>query len=182
MTATAIAAIATEDPIGMLLAEHRMILQVLGEAERERQRLEATGLLRTGIWHDVLRFLREFDLGIHHQKEDRLLFHELEHCGLSLSQGPTTVLRDEHRRMEHWQGRLEAAVAQRDLPRIAAAAGNYVELARTHILKENQIVFPLTRRLLSPAQLADLHRQFLPLTTTMSLDAWLPSRASTHDV
>lgn len=182
MTATSMAALATEDPIGILLAEHRTILQVLAEADRERARLEHTGILRTGLWQDVLRFLREFDLGVHHQKEDKLLFRELEACGLSTNNGPTTVLRDEHRRMEHWQHRLETAIAQRDAPRIAAAAASYCDLARTHILKENQIVFPLSRRLLSQQQLAMLHGAFTPLAADLRLDRWLPSLAQSFDV
>jgi hemerythrin-like domain-containing protein len=182
MTATSPAALATEDPIGILLAEHRTILQVLSEADRERARLEHTGILRTGLWHDVLRFLREFDLGVHHQKEDNLLFRALEGCGLSPNNGPTTVLRDEHRRMEHWQGRLEHAIHHRDAPRIAAAAANYCDLARTHILKENQIVFPLSRRLLAPQQLAMLHAEFVPLAAELRIDRWLPSLAQSYDV
>ena len=182
MTATSPAALATEDPIGILLTEHRTILQVLSEAYRERARLEETGILRVALWQEVLRFLREFDLGIHHQKEDRLLFRELEGCGLSAHNGPTSVLRDEHRRMEHWQGRLEHAVAHRDAPRIAAAAANYCDLARTHILKENQIVFPLARRLLSPPQIALLQAEFAPIRADLRVDRWLPSLAQSYDV
>ena len=182
MTASETATIATEDPIGILLGEHRTILQVLAEADRERARLQYTGILRTGFWQDVLRFLREFDLGMHHQKEDRLLFRELEDCGLSPGLGPTTVLRDEHRRMEHWQGRMEQALVHGDLPRLDAAAGNYVDLARSHILKENQILFPLTRRLLRPDQLRRLHDAFQSLGLVQTLDHWLPSRLASYDV
>lgn len=182
MTATSPAAIATEDPIGILLTEHRTILQVLSEADRERARLEQTGILRTTLWHEVLCFLRDFDHGIHHLKEDRLLFSELEGCGLSVHNGPTSVLRDEHRRMEHWQGRLEHAVAHRDAPRIAAAAASYCDLARTHILKENQIVFPLARRLLAPTQISLLQTEFAPITADLRVDRWLPSLAQSFDV
>jgi hemerythrin-like domain-containing protein len=163
----------TDDPIELLLGEHRTILQVLDEIERERARLEGDGILRDVFWRDVLHFIDEFDTNLHHQKEEQLLFPALEEAGLSATSGPTAVLRDEHRRTQFWRQRLEQALVARDRPRVGAAAASYVDLVRSHVMKENQILFPLARRLLTAEQLERLHRAFRPFAADQSLRYWL---------
>lgn len=163
----------TDDPIEVLLGEHRTILQVLDEVERERARLEGDGVLREVFWRDLLHFIDEFDANLHHQKEEQLLFPALEASGLSATSGPTAVLRDEHRRAAFWRQRLEQALIARDRLRVAAAAASYVDLVRLHVLKENQILFPLARRLLTPEQLERLHREFRPFAADQRLRYWL---------
>ncbi|MBM4060249.1 MAG: hypothetical protein FJ265_03995 [Planctomycetes bacterium] len=164
---------ATDDPIDVLLGEHRTILQVLDEVERESRRLEATGVLRESFWQDLLRFCDEFDAGLHHQKEEHLLFPALEASGLSPTTGPTAVLRDEHLRSRFWRQRIEQALQQRDRARLLAAAGSFLDLNRAHVLKENQILFPLARRLLQPGDLARLHREFRLLAADQRLGCWM---------
>lgn len=167
----------TDDPIDVLLGEHRTILRVLDEVERESRRLEQEGMLREAFWQDLLRFCTEFDAGLHHQKEEQLLFPLLE---LPLpgshrldGSGPTKVLRDEHLRCQFWIRRIEQALQQRDRNRLAAAASSYLDLVRMHILKENQILLPLARRLLTVDQRERLHREFRLLTGDQRLSHWL---------
>lgn len=164
---------ATDHPIDVLLGEHRTILQVFDEVDRECRRLEANAPLRETFWQDVLRFCDEFDAGLHHQKEEHLLFPLLETNGLSRTSGPTAVLRDEHLRSRFWRNRLEQALRQRDRTRLLAAAASYLDLSRAHVLKENQILFPLARRLLSADDVERLHREFRLLSADQRLSQWL---------
>jgi hemerythrin-like domain-containing protein len=163
----------SDSAIDTLLAEHRTILGVVDEVERECRRVEGGSPLREPFWRDVLRFHDEFDHGLHHQKEETLLFPALEQAGLPAEQGPTAVLRDEHRRTHFCRTRLEQALGARDRARLAAAATSYIELLRAHVLKENQILFPLCRQLLSSATLEALQRQFQPLAADRRVQAWL---------
>ncbi|MBL9078599.1 MAG: hemerythrin domain-containing protein [Planctomycetes bacterium] len=163
----------TDGPIEVLLGEHRTILQVLDEVERESRRVEAEQALREAFWADLLRFLDEFDAGLHHAKEERLLFPALEAHGLAADHGPTASLRDEHLRSRFWQQRIDAALRERDRNRLAAAAGNLVDLTRAHVLKENQILFPLVKRLLDPDELDRLHREFRLLAADQRLRTWI---------
>lgn len=163
----------SSDPIELLLAEHRTILQVLDEVDRERARLEADGVLREVFWQDLLHFSDEFDGNLHHQKEEQLLFPALEAAGLSATSGPTAVLRDEHRRTAFWRQRLEHALAARDRLRLTTTAGSFVDLVRAHVLKENQIVFPLARQLLDVATRERLHREFRPFAADQRLRYWI---------
>ncbi len=163
----------TDDPIEVLLAEHRTILQVLDEVERECRRVEAQAVLREAFWLDLLRFADEFDTRLHHEKEERILFPALEQRGLSPTSGPTAVLRDEHLRIHHWQARIAEAITRREKSRLAAATAHYVDVVRSHVLKENQILFPLARRLIPADELARMHREFRPLAADQSLRHWL---------
>jgi hemerythrin-like domain-containing protein len=164
---------ATDHPIDVLLGEHRTILQVLDEVDREARRLEANAPLREAFWQDVLHFCDEFDAGLHHQKEEHLLFPLLETNGLSSANGPTAVLRDEHLRSKFWRHRMDQALLRRDRSRLLASAASYLDLTRSHVLKENQILFPLARRLLSPEELDRLHREFRLLSADLRLSHWL---------
>jgi hemerythrin-like domain-containing protein len=163
----------TDGPIEVLLGEHRTILQVLDEVDRESRRLEADGALREAFWFDLLRFVDEFDAGLHHKKEEHLLFPALEAAGLSPSHGPTAVLRDEHLRSQFWRQRVEHALHERDRTRLTAAAASYVDLTRSHVLKENQILFPLAQRLLAAEELERLHREFRLLAADQRLRHWI---------
>jgi hemerythrin-like domain-containing protein len=165
----------TDDPIEVLLGEHRTILMVLDEVDRERARLDGDGLLREPFWRDVLHFVDEFDGNLHHQKEEQLLFPALEASGLSPTHGPTAVLRDEHRRSMFWRQRLEQALVARDRLRVGSTAASWVDLLRAHVLKENQILFPLARKLLTADQLERLHREFRPYAADQRLRYWLKS-------
>jgi hemerythrin-like domain-containing protein len=162
----------TDDPIDVLLGEHRTILRVLDEVERECRRLEQEAMLREAFWQDLLRFCDDFDAGLHHQKEEQLLFPLLELQGPGTA-GPTAVLRDEHLRCQFWVRRIEQAMQQRDRNRLAAAASSYLDLGRAHILKENQILLPLARRLLTVEQRERLHREFRLLAADQRLSHWL---------
>jgi hemerythrin-like domain-containing protein len=161
------------DAITVLLGEHETILQVLQVAERECRRIERTGLLREAFWWDVLHFGAEFDARLHHHKEEDLLFPALERAGLPSDSGPTAVLRSEHLRIEHSRTRLDEALAHRDQNRLVAAADQYIEVARGHVLKENQIAFPLARRLLTADELVRLREDFRPLAADQRLATWL---------
>jgi hemerythrin-like domain-containing protein len=170
--------VSADDPIDVLLGEHRTILQVLDEVERESRRLENDRVLREVFWRDLLRFADEFDAGLHHKKEEALLFPALERAGLSATSGPTAVLRDEHGRIQFARDRLESALQARDHLRLTTAVAAYVDRVRGHVMKENQILFPLARRLLQPSAIARLATAFAELEegidTAMGTDVDVP--------
>lgn len=166
----------TSDAIDLLLAEHRTILAVVDGVEREVRGLETGGPLREPFWRDVLRFCDEFDFGLHHAKEERLLFPAIEQALASRATGPTAVLRDEHARLQVWRQRLEQALVARDRARLAASATLWSEAVRDHVRKEDLILFPLARRLLAPAGLEQLRHAFAGLAADLDPAHWLPAR------
>lgn len=161
-----------DDAIESLAADHDLILRVLAALDGELRRIETDGIVRDGFWQQFHRFTERFDFAYHHVKEEQLLFPALERTGLGAATGPTTVLRDEHRHIEAWLARIDAALRQRDRNRLAAAVSGYLTVTRAHLLKENQIVFPLAKHLLEAGERARLLEQFERLAPDADVLAW----------
>ena len=94
-------------------------------------------------------------LASHAYLEEELLFKNLElHIG---PMGPLAVMRSEHdqieRSLENLPGTQDLAQAQTLLLRV-------IEIARNHFAKEEQILYPLARKTLTPEMLSDLGTQW----------------------
>ena len=144
-------------PIETLVDEHRTILAVLVEMERECRSLEGGSALREAFWARTLQFLRDFER-LHHDKEEGLLFCALDDAGSPASS--TAVLRSEHGRCRLWCQGIAHAVARRDRLQLVAAVQGYVDLERLHIRKENELLFPLARQVLSAEVFAGMASAF----------------------
>lgn len=109
----------------------------------------------------LLDFFREFVDRCHHGKEEGLLFPAMTLAGLAEHGGFIDELH-----AEHVQGRvLVQAMDQACRPSLraadlAATAMAYTEHLRSHIAKENDVLFPMAERLLDDPVLASLQRDF----------------------
>jgi hemerythrin-like domain-containing protein len=140
----------TED----LIAEHEAVLDALRLLEKVEGAL-ATGKTEAAEHlEQLLDFFKGFVDRCHHGKEEEVLFPELEKRGFPRESGPVGVMLAEHdagrqciRGMSEGLARLRAG--ERDaLSTIRQNAGGYRELLRSHIAKENNVLFPLADRLL----------------------------------
>ncbi len=146
--------------------EHEAILKMLDATEEVSRRLQAHQPVGSGTLEGLLEFFREFADHCHHGKEEEVLFPFLEQKGMPRGGGPIGVML-----YEHEQGRAliremaEAAAANRkdedgSGPRWAKAANAYAHLLREHIDKENNVLFVLAERMLSPDEQDRLSKQF----------------------
>lgn len=146
--------------IADLRHEHDAILSALRILERMAEQAER-GEASAGDLAAFLGFLREFVDRCHHGKEEGLLFPAMTHAGLAEHGGFIDELH-----AEHVQGRaLVQAMEQACTPSLraadfAAAATTYAEQLRSHIAKENDVLFPMVERLLDDPILAALQRGF----------------------
>jgi hemerythrin-like domain-containing protein len=149
-----------------LRTEHEAILKMLEAAEEVALQLGRNVTVAPETLAGLQEFLRLFADRCHHGKEEDLLFPLLEQKGLPRAGGPIGVML-----LEHEQGRalirqmVEAseayAAGQTDAGRLwAGAARGYVELLRSHIMKENNILFMMAERLLSDAEQESLSEAF----------------------
>ncbi|HXE74746.1 MAG TPA: hemerythrin domain-containing protein [Candidatus Xenobia bacterium] len=150
----------------VLRKEHDAILQMLDATEILAQRLSAGMAVEPERLTEMLEFFQIFADRCHHGKEEDLLFPLLERKGLLRAGGPVGVMLDEHE-----QGRAlirsmnESARGYREREanagrRYADASRRYAALLRQHIEKENNILFMLADRLLSPAEQEELAQAF----------------------
>jgi hemerythrin-like domain-containing protein len=138
----------------ILMSEHRLIEKVLNTLEIAIQRIEDGVSIRPGLFLDAVDFIRGFADGCHHKKEENVLFVAMANRGIPVEQGPIGAMLADHelgrqytRQMQSAAERLEAGEtgASQDL---ALYAGAYIELLRTHIFKEDRVLFPMAERAL----------------------------------
>lgn len=135
-------------PIDVLRDEHVLILRALDALEAAADRLARGDVVPETWWIDLIAWLRAFADGNHHAREERLLFPAMVKAGVpGENGGPITVMLEEHEKgralISDMEGSAQAARV--------TAAHQYISLLRTHIAKENGILFPLADALLDAA-------------------------------
>ena len=106
-------------------------------------------------------FLKEFADKCHHGKEEDILFPVLTKAGLPVDGGPVGVMLSEHVQGREYIQAMENAVADSpDYEAFAKAGGQYAELLRQHIQKENNVLFVMAEKILSTEQLDEIFEAF----------------------
>lgn len=150
----------------VLRHEHEAVLKMLDASEEAARQFEAGGRVRPQVLVDLLEFFRVFADQCHHTKEEELLFPLLERKGIPREGGPVGVMLSEHeegraliREMaeatESYQKGGEGAAA-----RWSRAARAYAQLLRAHIYKENNVLFVMAERILTPEEQSQLAESF----------------------
>jgi hemerythrin-like domain-containing protein len=144
------------EAIEALMNEHRLIERVIDglvgfAAEASRKTTDDKAELARFV-----TFIRELADGVHHGKEEDVLFAALVDAGFPRRAGPVGVML-----AEHDEGRRLVAIlrglAEQDGPWTAAdrqllveAAAGYGGLLRQHIHKEDAILYPMAEQRLPP--------------------------------
>lgn len=132
-------------PTEELKHEHQVILLVLAGAERQARRPGEADLAQIG---EMIEFFVNFVDRCHHSKEEKHLFVKMEERGIP-HDGPIRVMLDEHD-----QGRRLVTAMKKSLSEAWAGSGAatealrndliaYVRLLRSHIDKEDNILYPM---------------------------------------
>lgn len=141
-----------------LVREHEIIERVLDSLERQAREVAAGAVVNYAFFTRSIAFVRQFADGVHHQKEERVLFPALCDAGIPQDGGPVGVML-----YEHDEGRKHIRAMESALDSASQGDANarkllvqetiaYVELLRAHIQKENMILFPMAERTLNSKQ------------------------------
>ena len=154
-----------ESPTAVLVHEHDLILQALDAIERKLTRLEAGGGGDRAYFEKAVEFLRTFADKCHHGKEEDLLFKAMVNKGFPLQGGPIAVMLSEHEAGRAFIRGIAAGAARlgtdpSGAKQVIDNGRAYIQLLRGHIAKENQILFPMAERVLSPEDQALLAQAF----------------------
>jgi hemerythrin-like domain-containing protein len=157
---------AFEDPIIRFMDEHQQGLRELRNMLHAAKELKLKGYdpeLYEKL-HDAARFINE-EIKAHNQNEENALFPALEEkIGKS---GPTAVMRDEHQQLWEALERLESelnllltdGINNPRIARIAELATFIHDFLSQHIGKEDNILYPLARRVLNGRELQEVSRK-----------------------
>lgn len=143
-----------DDPLDRFIAEHDEALAALERLEEAAEALQAGDRapehLRTA--KQVHSFLST-TVREHNENEERALFPMLG------DRAPTEVFVDEHVDLRAAEEELRSAIEAGDRGETASAAFDIIDLLRTHIDRENEVLFPTARELLGADGLAEVSRR-----------------------
>jgi len=147
----------------ILMNEHRIIERVLDALEVAARRVESGLPVPPEYFLEAADFIAGFADGCHHRKEEGVLFLELAASGMAIDQGPIAVMLNEHDQGRTFTRAIREAahtMAEGDPSAGRALVANvlgYVALLHDHIIKEDEVLFPLADHLIPP----DRHDQVL---------------------
>jgi hemerythrin-like domain-containing protein len=152
----------TED----LIHEHKAIELMLDVMAKIAGNISEGKAFEVTDVEKIVDFLRTFADKCHHGKEENVLFPELAAAGIPVVNGPVGVMLHEHVLGRGYIKEMNDGAASYKSGNkaagnaIANAMLNYVSLLRSHIQKENNILFPMADRILSNEKQDEIYRQF----------------------
>jgi hemerythrin-like domain-containing protein len=154
-----------QTPTQVLKDEHRIIEQVL-EAMEARLATLGSGPFPRAFFEQAIDFIVNFADGCHHAKEEERFFPVLERRGIPREGGPIACMLKEHVQGRDYVARMRAnldAAGRGDAAaaaEVARCASGYVSLLRSHITKEDTVLFRLADHILTPADVDQLRQEF----------------------
>ncbi|MDA8125752.1 MAG: hemerythrin domain-containing protein [Deltaproteobacteria bacterium] len=128
-----------------LMNEHEGILFGLKILEKMAEPLRGNKEVTVGDFQEMVNFLKLFADKCHHGKEEGLLFPAMERAGIQKEGGPIGQMLLEHAIGRKYIAEMTDSLEDDRIDRHAFgdSANKYIELLRSHIEKENKILFPL---------------------------------------
>jgi len=137
-------------PTDILRAEHDHILRGCAVLRAMAETIEGGGKVPVEDATAIVDFVRFYADGLHHAKEEHVLFPAMEEAGMPRNGGPIAVMM-----MEHEHGRAHVAGMLQSLSSRPASfaehARGFANLLEQHIAKENNILFKMAERILDRA-------------------------------
>lgn len=114
----------------------------------------------------VVFLISNYADGIHHEKEEQLLFPRMSEKGFSMNQGPVAVMLQEHERGRNFVKGMRSGIARYKegdadgLQLVRENMAGYVSLLTNHIAKENNILFRMADQAFSERDQSELLEEF----------------------
>ena len=124
----------------------------------------------------MVYLIKNYADGLHHAKEENMLFPKMAEKGFSPEQGPVAVMLHEHvQGREYVKGMAEGIVAyksgnQAALSLVYQNMDGYGELLRNHISKENNVLFRMADNVLSVDEQQSLLDRFAQVESESAPD------------
>jgi len=138
----------------LLLNDHQTTEKVFDAVERA---LAGPGAPPPGLLRDAAQYFQEYIDGCHNKKEENHLFPLIEQRGIPRHGGPLAVMLAEHEQNRSLLPRLVDLVDEYiggntgALGELRNVFAEYFTLMKNHFWKENDILYPMARRVMSGA-------------------------------
>ncbi|MFZ2445222.1 MAG: hemerythrin domain-containing protein [Syntrophobacteraceae bacterium] len=153
-------------PTEELKAEHAGILKVLDVVESISDKIVSEDGVPVEHLKQIIEFFQIFVDRCHHGKEEDILFPAMEAVGIPREGGPIGVMLSEHERGRRFAAEMTRLVESYEggetgsLQVLTTPALQYSDLLRSHIWKENNVLFPMADEKLSDKEQGRLSREF----------------------
>lgn len=153
-------------PTQILVQDHDLILRVLDAAEREVQYIDQHVSVRAERVEKMTDFFRNFADRCHHAREEKRLFPMMQKRGMPVDGGPIAVMLQDHDIGRNHIGNVIRALPQAragnslEIEAVKENLSAFVTMLRMHIMKENNVLFPMADRMLSPEDQQQLLQEF----------------------
>lgn len=144
----------------ILSEEHQHILKVIDAIEDECRELEAGKDLDKEFFLEAIDFIRNYADKFHHAKEEDILFEELNSGDACMHCNPTQQMLYEHDQGRHFVKCVEEGVKENNRQKVIETAWRYAHLLREHIMKEDEILYPMADEALSEDAKAKMLERF----------------------
>ncbi len=137
------------DPIQLLMEEHRLLEKVIDAFEAFGGSFPDEGKLDQTDLERFARFIREYAHDCHHDKEEKILFRAMAKNGIPDDSGPLGCMFEEHSLGREYTAILFKGTEAGDSwppalqKKVHRAIVDYTEMLRSHIRKEERILYPL---------------------------------------
>lgn len=152
-------------PTDNLKAEHDLILIMLNVLEQMSEKIASDGNIPSDDIRKALEFLEFFADKNHNEKEEKYLFTAMREAGIPKEPGQIEVMISEHGRGRHFIDEMKNLLAIHEkgqdgpLMVLTTPALQYVNLLRSHIWKENDVLFPMAEREMPLDRMARIEEQ-----------------------
>lgn len=145
-----------------LMHEHEAILFSLKILDQISYLIESGNDVSSADIIKLIDFLKLFADKCHHGKEEDLFFPALEEAGIQRHNGPIGMMLSEHQTGREFIRSMQMSVSDNKIDKgeFVKSARGYTALLRTHIEKENTILFPIAEMKLSAQKHKDLLAEF----------------------
>ena len=152
----------------ILMNEHRLIEQALDCLEEAAGRLEDGEEIDPDFFIDAAAFVAGFADGSHHRKEEDILFVAMTEKDMPADTGPVAVMLHEHEEGRRFTAGFRSGAEQMKTGDTASGAAldvirnafDYVNLLREHLLKEDNVLFPMADQVISDDTMQVVAQEF----------------------
>ncbi|MBI4547585.1 MAG: hemerythrin domain-containing protein [Ignavibacteriae bacterium] len=161
------------DPIGILMKEHDEVLQHLNRLAHATEYIKVNGFSYEAFAQitEALLYIN-MEIPKHNEKEEKYLFPLMDRHG----NGSPALMRDEHRELLRALSALKECIKDVEELRIHPSTIHdlikcsmaVIELLRSHIAKENTILFPRAKQVLTSDEYKQLRHDIISSTVSVS--------------
>jgi hemerythrin-like domain-containing protein len=156
-----------------LMNEHQLILKYIDLMERyvDFSQINKENNLILDKAQDFIDFIQKFADNYHHAKEEDILFKHLQEPGVLSHCNPLPVMLSEHEQGRMYVQKMTEAIATQNQQAFCENASGYGQLLQQHIMKEDNVLYPMAEQGLSDENKIVLDKEYKQIEEELNKQA-----------